>query len=148
MSLKAYASLILGFITICLNAQSLPDEYTISADGRRLSQGDRQVQGLYNDRLIRRIDLQFDPTNWKSILTQNYDSKTDLAATLTLDGKIYPGVGVRYKGQTSYQRVPTDKKSFNSVAPNEIRNNKANVIGNKITLISFIFFFFRVYNDQ
>ncbi len=113
MSLKAYASLILGFITICLNAQSLPDEYTISADGRRLSQGDRQVQGLYNDRLIRRIDLQFDPTNWKSILTQNYDSKTDLAATLTLDGKIYPGVGVRYKGQTSYQRVPTDKKSFN-----------------------------------
>ncbi|MEP7323995.1 MAG: CotH kinase family protein, partial [Saprospiraceae bacterium] len=104
--------LALAFI-VRLSAQSLPDEYVISADGRRLTQAANEVNGLYNDKIIRRVDITFGQTNWKNLLTQNYSSKTDLPATLTMEGKSYPNVGVRYKGQTSYQRVSTDKKSFN-----------------------------------
>jgi hypothetical protein len=96
-----------------LISQNLPPEYVISYDGRRLSRGAAPVEGLYNDKVVKRIDLDFNQTNWQFILSQNYNSKTDFPATLTVDGKTYPNVGVRYKGQTSYTRVTTDKKSFN-----------------------------------
>ncbi len=96
-----------------LNSQNLPAEYILSYDGRRLSRGTGITDGLYNDKVVKRIDLNFSQANWQSLLTQNYNSKTDIPATLTLEGKTYSNVGVRYKGQTSYQRVTTDKKSFN-----------------------------------
>lgn len=100
------------FYTV-LPGQNLPDEYILSDDGRRLSRGGGITDGLYNDKVVKRIDLNFSQANWQSLLTQNYNSKTDIPATLTMEGKTYPNVGVRYKGQTSYQRVTTDKKSFN-----------------------------------
>jgi len=103
--------LILSYTTLI--GQNLPDEYILSYDGRRLTRGTSSTEGLYNDKIVKRIDLNFSQTNWQSLLTQNYNSKTDIPATLTIDGKAYPKVGVRYKGQTSYQRVTTDKKSFN-----------------------------------
>ena len=41
-------------------------------------------------------------------------SKTNLPATLTVDGVVYEGVGVRFRGNTSYQMTGTSqKKSFN-----------------------------------
>jgi spore coat protein CotH len=110
---KVSLPILISLLVIGLSAQSLPDETIISPDGRRLIQASKEVDGLYNDKIIRRIDISFEQTNWKNLLTQNYQSKTDLPATLIMDGKIYPNVGVRYKGQTSYQRVTTDKKSFN-----------------------------------
>jgi len=93
--------------------QNLPAEYSISYEDNRLIRGIQPRTGLYNESKIRRIDLTFKQTNWKSLLSQNYNSKTDIPADLTYEGKVYPNVGVRYKGQTSYQRVPGDKKSFN-----------------------------------
>lgn len=95
-----------------LNGQNIPDEYTLDFNTNRLTRGTRQATGLYNDRKIRRVDITFTQSNYRTILTQNYNSKTDLAADLTMDGVTYKGVGVRYKGQTSYQRVSGDKKSF------------------------------------
>lgn len=108
-------NLVLLFLLACsvLNSQNLPAEYSISYDGRRLSKGTQPQNGLYNDKVVKRIDLNFSQTNWQTQLTQNYNSQTDIPATLIMDGKSYPNVGVRYKGQTSYQRVTTDKKSFN-----------------------------------
>ena len=48
-------------------------------------------------------------------MTQNYNSQTDIPATLTVDGEVYDSVGVRFKGQTSYSMLPqgSQKKSFN-----------------------------------
>jgi hypothetical protein len=43
----------------------------------------------------------------------NYPSQTNIAATMTVDGITYDSVGVRFKGQTSYSQVTTQKKSFN-----------------------------------
>ena len=93
--------------------QNLPAEYSISYEDHRLIRGIQPRTGLYNESKIRRIDLTFKQTNWKTLLSQNYNSKTDIPADLTYDGKVYANVGVRYKGQTSYQRVSGDKKSFN-----------------------------------
>ncbi len=96
---------VLILLTAFTFGQNLPAEYSISYEDNRLIRGTQPRTGLYNESKIRRIDLTFKQTNWKSLLTQNYNSKTDIPADLTYDGKVYPNVGVRYKGQTSYQRV-------------------------------------------
>ncbi len=95
------------------HAQKLPSEMHFSADGKRLISGDIPSDGFYQLDKIRTLHLQFDQPNYWSLLMSNYQSKTDLPATLTYDGKSYQNVGVRFKGQTSYQRVSTQKKSFN-----------------------------------
>jgi hypothetical protein len=69
---------------------------------------------LYDEGLMPVLQLQFSQSNWYTLLTSNYQSKTDLAATLTVDGVVYEGVGVRFRGNTSYQTVQnSQKKSFN-----------------------------------
>ena len=103
----------MSFCFLKIEAQKLPAEMAFSTDGKRLISGNQSVDGLYNPSKIRRIDLKFDQADYWALLTANYQSKTDIPATLSMDGKIYPNVGVRFKGQTSYQRVTGQKKSFN-----------------------------------
>lgn len=97
-----------------LNAQRLPLEMRLSEDGRRLTTGDQPAAGLYDEQIIRRIDLVFEqPDFWQQLL-DNYEDKIDLPATLIMDSISYEQVGVRFKGQTSYtQIINRDKKSFN-----------------------------------
>jgi len=69
---------------------------------------------LYDEGVMPILELRFSQSNWYTLLTSNYQSKTDLAATLTVDGVVYEGVGVRFRGNTSYQMVQnSQKKSFN-----------------------------------
>jgi hypothetical protein len=94
-------------------SQQLPSEMSFSSDNKRLVSGATEVTGLYNPKKLRRIDLIFDQPDYWTQLTANYTSKTDILATLIYEGVSYPNVGVRFKGQTSYSRVPSQKKSFN-----------------------------------
>lgn len=107
--------LILSIIVLCqnLNAQNPPLEMNFSIDGKRITSGSNPVDGFYQLNKIRVIELQFDQPDYWTQLVNNYQSKKDLPATLVHDGKTYPNVGVRFKGQTSYQRVTGQKKSFN-----------------------------------
>lgn len=69
---------------------------------------------LYDEGVMPVLELKFAQTNWYALLTSNYQSKTDIAATLTVDGVVYEGVGVRFRGNTSYQMTAnSQKKSFN-----------------------------------
>ncbi len=95
-----------------VSAQSLPSEMHFSADGRRLVTGGNASQGFYDESLIRSINLQFSQPNYWQLMTNNYASKTEIPATLTMDGVSYDSVGVRFKGQTSYSMNSTTKKSF------------------------------------
>ncbi|MBP7050682.1 MAG: CotH kinase family protein [Phycisphaerae bacterium] len=76
--------------------------------------GSCMVRGadLYDESALPVLHLQFTQWNWYALLLSNYSSKTDLAATLTVDGVVYEGVGVRFRGNTSYM-VNSEKKSFN-----------------------------------
>ncbi len=106
--------LVLSSTLSVLTAQTLPPMMRFSADGRRIITGDRPPQGLYDSATIRSVYLDFSQPNYWSLLTQNYATKTDLPATLTIDGVIYDSVGVRFKGQTSYMGTQnSQKKSFN-----------------------------------
>ncbi len=71
-------------------------------------------EGLYDESTIPVLQLKFSQANWWQQLQANYQSKTNLPATLTVDGIAYEGVGVRFRGNTSYQMTGTSqKKSFN-----------------------------------
>jgi spore coat protein CotH len=95
-------------------SQGLPDEMYLSPDFKMLYSGGLPSTGLYDESLIKSIYLTFPQTNYWTLLQQNYASKTDLPATMVVDGVTYDSVGVRFKGNTSYQGTGTSqKKSFN-----------------------------------
>jgi hypothetical protein len=99
--------------TYLMQAQNLPAEMSLSADGRYLYTGKQPATGLYDSTLIREVYLQFPQSNYWTLLTNNYSSHTDLLANMTVDGILYDSVGVRFKGATSYSQVSSQKKSFN-----------------------------------
>ncbi|MCU0341264.1 MAG: CotH kinase family protein [Spirosomaceae bacterium] len=95
-------------------AQNFPKEFYLSADKHILHIGGQPSTGFYDETKVQQVNLQFSQPNYWTQLTNNYASKTDLAATMTVNGVKYESVGVRFKGQTSYQGTRnSDKKSFN-----------------------------------
>ncbi|MFN7118195.1 MAG: CotH kinase family protein, partial [Saprospiraceae bacterium] len=77
--------------------------------------GGKTPGGLYDSTIIRSIYLHFSQNNYWSLLQNYYASKTDLPATLVMEGVTYDSVGVRFKGNTSYRTLPagSQKTSFN-----------------------------------
>ena len=106
------AALLLQFgSALC---QSLPAEWRITPDGKRLVIGDQTNTGLYDQSLVKSIYLTFSQANYWTLMQNNYASQTDIPATMVVDGVTYDSVGVRFKGQTSYMQTQnSQKKSFN-----------------------------------
>lgn len=72
------------------------------------------AEDLYDPHVLRTISLQFAQQDWWARLVANYQSKTNLPATMVCDGRSYEGVGVRFRGNTSYTMTgSSQKKSFN-----------------------------------
>ncbi len=61
---------------------------------------------FYEPTVLRTIFLDFEKSNWESQLTSFYHTNTDVKAKLTVDGKVYPEVGVSFRGSSSYRMVP------------------------------------------
>lgn len=93
--------------------QNLPAQFHFSSDGYRLIRGNTTPKGLYYRDKIDTIYIQFSEADYWTKLTTNYQSETDLPATLTYNGEKYDSVGIRFKGMTSYMMVQGQKKSFN-----------------------------------
>lgn len=93
-------------------AQSLPSQWLLLESQHQIQIGGIDDQGLYDNSIIREYYLQFDQSNYWSVLTNNYGTDNEVQATLTVDGVSYPQVGVSFKGQTSYMMVQGQKKSF------------------------------------
>ncbi|MCC6726912.1 MAG: CotH kinase family protein [Saprospiraceae bacterium] len=123
--MKRYASqtIILAMLLLAfglspwgkMQAQNLPNEMHLSPDGKRLVTGGNESTGYYDESVVHTIELFFDEANYWTLLTNNYQSGTDLGAVMVLDGDTLAAeVGVRFKGQTSYnQNQNSQKKSFN-----------------------------------
>ena len=109
--------LLLTFLLFAVakpDAQNLPPQMRLSADRHQLVTGDQSPGGLYDSSVIRSIYLDFAQPNYWTLLTNNYQTKIDLPAKMTVDGVVYDSVGVRFKGQTSYMMAQnSQKKSFN-----------------------------------
>lgn len=69
-------------------------------------------QNLYSDTTVLEFRIEFSQPNWQTLLKNNVATESDIPATLIVSGVRYDSVGIRYKGNSSYN-VSSDKKPFN-----------------------------------
>jgi len=72
----------------------------------------QSVPDVYDETVLRTLEITFHQANWQSQLTFNRASKAYIKADLKVDGKVYKDVGVRYRGNSSYKAVTSIKKPF------------------------------------
>ena len=68
---------------------------------------------LYNAGTLRTLYLRFHHENWSEQMNAFYRTDIEVPADLIVDGKVYPEVGVHFRGTSSYFTVNSEKKSFN-----------------------------------
>jgi hypothetical protein len=69
---------------------------------------------LYDPGILRTLFFQFEETDWEKELADFYNTDVDVPATLTVDGRVYRDVGVRFRGMSSFAMVPEgSKRSLN-----------------------------------
>lgn len=94
--------------------QKVPASMRFDLATHTLLTGDQAPTGLYDESKIRTFQLWFAQADYWQQLKNNYQAKINLPATLIVEGDTFPNVGVRFKGNTSYNMIQTsDKKSFN-----------------------------------
>lgn len=70
--------------------------------------------GFYEPGVLRTLFLDFDGADWEKEMSDFYRTDVEVPATLTVDGKKYPNVGVGFRGATSFMFVPEgSKRSLN-----------------------------------
>ncbi len=86
--------------------------------GKQIAKSDvTPVEGsLYDTNVLRTIFIDFDAKDWEAELSAFRDTDVDVPATMTVDGKEYPLVGVRFRGNTSLQMVPNGYKKPLNIA--------------------------------
>ncbi len=94
--------------------QNFPKEIFFDEANHRLRSGILPDDGLYDETQIHTISLVFSQPDYWTQLTNNYSSATEIAASMSFDGvPIAAQVGVRFKGNSSYQAIgAAEKKSF------------------------------------
>lgn len=69
---------------------------------------------LYDTHVLRTIFLDFENDDWETELSDFHGTDVEVPATLTVDGKKYPNVGIHFRGMSSYGMVPAGyKRSLN-----------------------------------
>ncbi len=71
-----------------------------------------RAQDLYDTTVLRTINLTFSQPNWETLLRNNYVAQINIPADLEMDGVVYPNVGVRIRGNTSYTALPSGSQKF------------------------------------
>jgi hypothetical protein len=69
---------------------------------------------FYDESVLRTLFFTFENMDWEKELEDFRYTDVDVPATLVADGKTYPNVGLRFRGNSSYSGVPEGRKrSFN-----------------------------------
>ncbi|MCE9530915.1 MAG: CotH kinase family protein [Planctomycetes bacterium] len=69
---------------------------------------------LYEPTVLRTLFLEFENKDWEVELADFYHTDVEIPATLTVDGKKYPNVGVHFRGNSSFFTVGAGhKRSLN-----------------------------------
>jgi len=90
---------------------------TAATPGQRIAPADVKpatTGDLYDANTLRTLFLDFDNDDWEAELEAFHGTDVEVPATLTVDGRAYPGVGIHFRGMSSYMMVGTgQKRSFN-----------------------------------
>ena len=99
--------------------------------------GSRQMTSLNIPKQIftigtycRTLFLEFDSKDWEEELEDFHGTDVDVPAKLTVDGKTYDNVGIRFRGTSSYGGVPRGQKRSMNVTM-DLVDKKQNLHGYK-----------------
>lgn len=65
---------------------------------------------LFDLTTLRTIFLEFENSDWEKELAAFHHTDVEVPCKLTVDGKVYPDVGVHFRGNTSFMMVPEGRK--------------------------------------
>lgn len=69
---------------------------------------------LYEPTVLRTIFLEFEDEDWEAEMAEFNNTDVEIPATVTVDGKKYPNVGVHFRGMSSFMAVGAgSKRSLN-----------------------------------
>jgi hypothetical protein len=71
---------------------------------------------LFATDVVRTVFIDFDVPNWEEELELFHNTDADVPARMTVDGKVIEGVGVHFRGASSYMMVPRGSKRSFSIA--------------------------------
>jgi Ca2+-binding EF-hand superfamily protein len=71
---------------------------------------------LYDSTVLRTLFLDFEDADWEAEMADFNNTDVDIPATLTVDGKTYPGVGVHFRGMSSFMGVRAGSKRSLNIA--------------------------------
>ncbi len=81
--------------------------------GPKMTQADVKIYGkepLYDPKVLRTLFLEFENSDWEKELAAFYHTDVEVPAKLTVDGKVYPAVGVHFRGASSFMMTPEGRK--------------------------------------
>lgn len=88
-------------------------EQTPPQPGEKLSPADVKSfpdAPLYDAQTLRTFFLEFEDADWEKEMADFKDTDVDVPAKLTVDGKVYPDVGVHFRGMSSFMMVGEGRK--------------------------------------
>ena len=62
-------------------------------------------QALYDPAVLRTLFIQFDSDNWEEEMAALKHTDVEMPATVIVDGKTYPMVGLSFRGQSSFSHL-------------------------------------------
>ncbi len=89
------------------------DEQETAKPGPRLTPSEVESfagKPLYEPTILRTFFLDFEDADWEAETADFYKTDVEVPATLTVDGKKYPNVGVHFRGMSSFFAVPEGRK--------------------------------------
>lgn len=81
--------------------------------GERISPADvmtPEITALFAPNVLRTLFLDFEGDDWEAEMTDFHGTDVEMPATLTVDGVKHPGVGVHFRGASSYFMVKAGRK--------------------------------------
>ncbi len=85
--------------------------------GKKVSPDDVKTfpdKGLYDDTIVRTVFLNFENDDWEAELEEFHGTDVEVPAEMIVDGQKFPGVGVHFRGMSSYMGVSAGhKRSLN-----------------------------------
>ncbi len=65
------------------------------------------AQNLYDETNVTSVELVYFDANWDALMDANYGTNNRILATATINGVVFDSVGVKYKGNSSYNANQT-----------------------------------------
>src|SRR5687767_2471380 len=79
---------------------------------------------VYDMSTLRTFFFDFENADWEAELAAFYNTDVEVPAALTVDGRVFRDVGVRFRGNSSYFIVPPGRKRSLNVSLDFVHDNQ------------------------